>query len=509
METDLPRWVIQTAEKWGLYWGGYGWNNGCTTPRPNATIGLRDPPHFEFRGTVEHAAAIADFNLRNDPASICFDVVDDGGDDVEACNRTGRPEAGWRLPVDSRCTRGRRRRSMINLTATGPPGRGSSRSRTAAAGGRRTTSALTFAAGDTTAAMAVVPIDADGRFCVYRSTDVHSIVDVPRPHRSPTVNRCGSTRRSRTAHRHPRERRCEPLPGVPDGPVPDAGDRTRCRRTTNALGSPTWPSSTEPDRVSSRPGPATASGTEHLFSNLNYHDDAARSNLALRRQRWHRELRVRPHRGPRDRRRTRRPRSRARVRVGTGSPVVRSTPASAADAGATTARAPARVIELDLATEAPGAAIAVTVTEHRSAAASSRSARARCSRASTTCRPRTSTIVAGQTVTNLALVDLDDGDICVYTLASAHVIVDVQAELAAERDAGLEPTAADTRPRQPRRLIAVSRLRSLPTRGFSATYSASRRSASEPNRISATSRSPGRRGCHRRARPGRSSTAAA
>ena len=35
--TDLPRWVIQTAEKWGLYWGGYGWNSGC----PDA----RDPAH--------------------------------------------------------------------------------------------------------------------------------------------------------------------------------------------------------------------------------------------------------------------------------------------------------------------------------------------------------------------------------------------------------------------------------------------------------------------------------
>ena len=25
MQTDIPRWVVQTAEKWGLYWGGYGW----------------------------------------------------------------------------------------------------------------------------------------------------------------------------------------------------------------------------------------------------------------------------------------------------------------------------------------------------------------------------------------------------------------------------------------------------------------------------------------------------
>ena len=28
MDTDLPQWVIQAAERWGLYWGGYGWNSG-------------------------------------------------------------------------------------------------------------------------------------------------------------------------------------------------------------------------------------------------------------------------------------------------------------------------------------------------------------------------------------------------------------------------------------------------------------------------------------------------
>ena len=32
MTTDIPRWVVQTAEKWGLYWGGYGWSSGCIEP---------------------------------------------------------------------------------------------------------------------------------------------------------------------------------------------------------------------------------------------------------------------------------------------------------------------------------------------------------------------------------------------------------------------------------------------------------------------------------------------
>ena len=29
MQTDMPKWVIETAERWGLYWGGYGWSSGC------------------------------------------------------------------------------------------------------------------------------------------------------------------------------------------------------------------------------------------------------------------------------------------------------------------------------------------------------------------------------------------------------------------------------------------------------------------------------------------------
>jgi len=62
MKTDLPQWVVQTAEKWGLLWGGYGWNGGCATPSSSKSSILRDPMHFEFRGTPEQAVAIARFN---------------------------------------------------------------------------------------------------------------------------------------------------------------------------------------------------------------------------------------------------------------------------------------------------------------------------------------------------------------------------------------------------------------------------------------------------------------
>ncbi len=39
MTTDIPRWVVQTAEKWGLYWGGYGWNSGCMSPETRPRLG--------------------------------------------------------------------------------------------------------------------------------------------------------------------------------------------------------------------------------------------------------------------------------------------------------------------------------------------------------------------------------------------------------------------------------------------------------------------------------------
>lgn len=62
MKTNIPQWVVQTAEKWGLLWGGYGWSGGCASPSAAKNSILRDPMHFEFRGSVDNAVAIAAFN---------------------------------------------------------------------------------------------------------------------------------------------------------------------------------------------------------------------------------------------------------------------------------------------------------------------------------------------------------------------------------------------------------------------------------------------------------------
>ncbi len=62
MKTNIPQWVVQTAQKWGLLWGGYGWSGGCASPMASKSSVIRDPMHFEFRGSVDDAFAIARFN---------------------------------------------------------------------------------------------------------------------------------------------------------------------------------------------------------------------------------------------------------------------------------------------------------------------------------------------------------------------------------------------------------------------------------------------------------------
>lgn len=438
METDFPQWAIEVAEKWGLYWGGYGWNSGCQDTSTERTSVYRDPPHFEFRGTPEQARAIEAFNLGNDPSVTCFAVIDDDGSEVERCNRTGRPEGEWRLPVETGAPEGAVA-VMVNLTATEASSPGFlTLEDCEARNGARLTSAVTFAAGDSMAAMAVVPVDDSGRFCVYRSTGVHSIVDVlghigadgePLWFDPSIPNRLTDTRSDGA---------CRPLQECEIGPVPDRSvhavptgdDRPRIANVAVVDGS-------GPGFLQA--GACDGVGEEHLFSNLNYLDDAARSNLAL---------------------------------IGNGeigSCVFALTEAhvivdelgsldpvdgygwaleqprraldtrECSDAWCDERPDTRTVIELDLDTDAPGAAIAITVTEPEEPGFVTVGP---CDSFDDLENVQTSNLnhLAGQTVTNLALVDLDDGGLCVYTLASAHVIVDVQAELTAEQDAGLAPT---------------------------------------------------------------------
>jgi len=58
-EHAMPDWVLQAALHWGLFWGGW-----YSCPDPNETSIIKDPHHFEFRGTPELAQAILAKNTK-------------------------------------------------------------------------------------------------------------------------------------------------------------------------------------------------------------------------------------------------------------------------------------------------------------------------------------------------------------------------------------------------------------------------------------------------------------
>ena len=43
------------------------------------------------------------------------------------------------------------------------------------------------------------------------------------------------------------------------------------------------------------------------------------------------------------------------------------------------------------------------------------------------------------TTTGLAVVALEDGEMCAYTMSPAHLVIDVQAELTTQRSIGILP----------------------------------------------------------------------
>jgi len=181
MKTDLPRWVVQTAEKWGLLWGGYGWNGGCTSPAAARGSILRDPMHFEFRGTFDQALAIAAFNGVI-VERYCSDVVVVEGSSTRVdrrCTWKDKPQADWRVPVSTGASTGATA-ALVNITLTGADSAGyvTAESCDTPVEGLRAWSNGNVVPGQTVANLAVVPLDAQGRFCLYQSSAMHLVVDV-------------------------------------------------------------------------------------------------------------------------------------------------------------------------------------------------------------------------------------------------------------------------------------------------------------------------------------------
>jgi hypothetical protein len=426
MVTDFPQWAIQAAERWGLYWGGYGWNDGCNVAGAQRSSVSRDAPHFEFRGTPAQAAAIAAYNLRNDPSRVCRMIVNDAGSQVESCNLTGRPEAGQRLPVTLDAPAGATA-ALINLTATGAAGPGfftleSCDART----GDRATSAITYTAGESVAALAIIPLDASKRFCVYRSTAAHSLVDVVAFVAPGAPGAPAAWLQTSSPARILDTRNAAPVAADAQQVLPTSGDSTaKAGRLVNLVavgrGQPGF----------LQAGSCDVIGDHLAFSNVNYNGSEVRSNLTVIADEsadgcvyslagvdvvvdelavldpvagygWS----VAPVRRAFDSR--------------TSPTTNRSTPPAGS------------LLRIDLGTQAPAAAIAITVTNTKAAGYVTVG---RCDELSAAIAaggaPTTSNVnhMAGQTVTNLAVVALDSGTMCAYTLSAADVIVDVQAEL--------------------------------------------------------------------------------
>lgn len=272
MVTDMPEWVIRTAEKWGLYWGGYGWSGDCRSPDDDRSSTFRDPPHFEFRGSPELAARIVDFNLRNDPTIGCYDVVADDGSMSLRCNRAFEVEAGWRVAVDTGAPP-EAIAAVVNLTATDTNDIGFLTVDDCAprAPGIPETSNVNHGDGTDAANLAIAPLDPSGRICVHHSSSAHGIVDVlgfilpetidgtlaltPLPPRRVEDTRRASALTAKTPHtsnlgtQHP----------------------VLANLTTVAMSAPGYASTGRCDLLDGIPS----------WSNVNYTAEAARANLAL------------------------------------------------------------------------------------------------------------------------------------------------------------------------------------------------------------------------------------
>jgi len=196
MITDIPQWVVQVAETWGLYWGGYGWSTGCSSPSQVKSSASRDPMHFEFNGTVAQAQAILAYRSGNGgitprpaptpaptpapPTGNCLDVADDGGNITTKCFAlTEVPPANTRLVITTDPPGGATA-ALVNITTAGASNGGYI---TAEGCGAVATAARQWSNGNVrpnraVAAAAIVPIDSEGRFCLYQSTAMQTIVDV-------------------------------------------------------------------------------------------------------------------------------------------------------------------------------------------------------------------------------------------------------------------------------------------------------------------------------------------
>ena len=176
VNTDMPKWVVDIGQRWGLYWGGYAWSSGCSSPSDIKSATTRDPMHFEFDGTVTQAHAIV---ARNRDTRACGAVQNDAGVARNACGESLVPLRGWRVPINVKAPAGASA-ALVNITLTEATTSGFVTAEPCGpvAQAARQWSNGNFSVGNTVANLSVVPLDSTGRFCLYTSGSVHEVVDV-------------------------------------------------------------------------------------------------------------------------------------------------------------------------------------------------------------------------------------------------------------------------------------------------------------------------------------------
>lgn len=77
----MPDWVLKAAQHWGLFWGGW-----YSCPKAGRRSVVKDPHHFEFRGTPELAAAIIAKNTAENATVLSVPAL---GDLLLSCGDRG------------------------------------------------------------------------------------------------------------------------------------------------------------------------------------------------------------------------------------------------------------------------------------------------------------------------------------------------------------------------------------------------------------------------------------
>ena len=192
LRTDIPMWVVKTAERWGLYWGGYGWSGGCTSPTQIRASVLRDTMHFEFRGTPAIAKAIVARRASGATGPLVTPAFGAQSPIRLLDSRSGQPTGDGmfsgigkvgagsvtQLLVTGRgFVPGDAAAVAINLTVTDPAGAGYV---TAFPCGSPMPSAsnVNFPAGGTVANLVVAKVGVGGTVCLFSSTSAHLVADV-------------------------------------------------------------------------------------------------------------------------------------------------------------------------------------------------------------------------------------------------------------------------------------------------------------------------------------------